>query len=448
MKTVLIAIAFLSALTLKAQEIQVSIDEEGKVEFIDAKLEKKLGLFPEYKGLKEVRLFQISDTIYVLEILYQPGNKLMKHRQPLSEEQVKDFRKKVTARIQQQVPEVVINQEGRTMLLISTTAVSLGYYGYAVPSVLEVGDPKASVGLYMLTSGAGFFISFAATKNRRITAADAIMSIYGQTRGIAHGISLAFLINENPSSQALFGLGMLTSIGEGLGGYAWADKTNMTAGTASTIGAMGDFGIGIGLGTAHITGLLNNVNNRKLSASILLGSAAGIASGVLLAKNQSYTKGDALVLRGAGFLGAYVPLAAMVIAEPSNEKAYTVAATFGSVAGIAMGHILTKENDFTTGQGILICLGEVAGGLIGLGTGYLITPDARELEKVLVTTSALGAIGGFALITSIYTKKAKAEDKSYSFNLNLNPYGLLGLATGNKQQYKSQVPIFSARLRF
>ena len=288
-KTVLIAIAFLSALTLKAQEIQVSFDEEGKVEFIDAKLEKKLGFFPEYNGLKEVRLFQISDTIYVLEILYQPEDKLLKIRKPLSQEQVQDFRKKVTASIQQQAPETVINQEGRTKLLISTSIVSLGYYGWTVPTVLEVDDGKTFVGLYMLTSGAGFFIPFAATKNMRITDAHATISIYGQTRGIGYGVLLTKLIDENASTQAVLGLGMLTSVAEGIGGYVWADRTQMTDGTASTIGAMGDFGIGIGLGTAHITGLFDDYNVRKLSASILLGSAAGIASGVLLAKNQSYT---------------------------------------------------------------------------------------------------------------------------------------------------------------
>ncbi|MBT3209591.1 MAG: hypothetical protein HN704_06490 [Bacteroidetes bacterium] len=449
MKILLFAIVFLAAFTIKAQEIQVSMDEEGKVELIDSKLEKKIRLFSEYKGMIEARLFQSSDTTYVLEILYQPADKLLKIRKPLLQEQVQDFRKMVTASIQQQAPEIAINQEGRTKLLISTSIHSLGYYGWTVPNVLQIENNKAFVGLYMLTSGAGFYIPFALTKKIRVTDADASLSIYGQSRGIGHGVFLTLLFDENASEQAVLAMGMLASLAEGIGGYVWADRTKMTAGSASAIGVMGDFGIVIGLGTAHITGFFDDFNVSKLSASILLGSAAGITSGVLLAGNQSYTKGDAYVLRSAGTLGAYVSLTAAIIAEPNNEKSYTAALTFGSIGGIAIGHALTKGHDFTTGQGVLISLSELAGGLIGLGTGYLISSDSDDSYKLFITTSALGAVGGFALMTNYYSKKAHVETKDFALNFNINPHGLLGLAKGNKYNInKMPMPVFSAILSF
>ena len=55
-----------------AQEVQISIDEEGKIDCTDSKLEQELGLFTEYSNFREARLYQISDTSFVLEVSYQP----------------------------------------------------------------------------------------------------------------------------------------------------------------------------------------------------------------------------------------------------------------------------------------------------------------------------------------------------------------------------------------
>ena len=448
-KNILLLFLFLSALTLTAQEIQVPMDLKGEVEFIDNKLEKKLNLFSEYEGLKEAWLFQSSDSTYVLDITYHSGDKLLKVRKLMTENETMNFREKVTAAIRQQAPEIELNQEGRTRLLTWTTAVGLGYYGWAVPTMLDVNEGKAFTGLYMLSSGAGFFIPYSMTKNRKISDADAVMSIYGQTRGIAHGLSLAFLMDENAGTELQLGMGILAGIAEGIAGYKWSDRMQMTEGKASLISAMGDFGLGIGAGTAHFTGLLNDDNSRILSSSLLFGSAAGIASGVMLSKSHFYTQGDAFVLRDAGVLGAYVAFAGAVVADPSDDKVYSAMATLGSIGGIAIGHKLAKENDFTTGQGIFVGLSELAGGLIGLGTGYLLSPGSEGDEKLIVTTSALGAIGGFALMTNRYSKKVRVKDKAYSLNVNLNPFGIMELAKGNvNSTHKIQAPVFSASLRF
>ncbi len=444
-----IVFIFLSAVRTEAQEIQAPLDEEGKLEIIDSKLENKLGLFREYKGLKEVKLFQNSDTSFVLEVLYQPENEILKIRKPLSQKEVQDLRRQVTASLQEQAPEILLDQEGRTRLLVGTSLVSLGFYGWTIPYILEVREPSVSAGINMLTGGAGFFIPYAALRNTRTTEADATMCIYGQTRGILHGASLRLFIDEEATTRQVLGTGMLISLAEGIGGYIWADRTQMTDGTASAIGAAGDFGMGVGLGTAHFTGLLDDLNARRITASMLAGSAAGIGAGVSLAKNQSYTRGDAVVLRGAGILGAYVTLVPVLIANPENAKTYSGAATLGSIGGIAIGHRLAKGNNFTTEQGIQICLAEVAGGLVGLGTGYLFSHDTDESYKFLAVTSALGAVGGFALMASIYSKKEQVENKAYSVDFNINPYGILGLSKDNMQKINQMsLPAFSARIRF
>ncbi|MDP4267335.1 MAG: hypothetical protein Q8880_07870 [Bacteroidota bacterium] len=449
MKKILMIISFFSALSLKAQEIQVPMDVEGKVNYIDYKLEKKLELFSEYKGFKEARLFQIPDSSFVMEILYQQQDKQVKKREPLSKVQVEELRKKITDRIRQQAPEIIINQEGRTKLLVNTTLVSLAYYGWVIPKVLGVNDNKGQVGLYMLTSGAGFFLPFFITKNSSVTDAEATMSDYGQTRGIIHGMLLSKIINDNADINTFLGFGMAASIAEGFAGYAWAQNSKMSAGTASTIGVTGDFGLGIGAGLAHVSGLLNDYSDGKLFTSMLLGTAAGIATGSVISKNNIYTKGDAYVLRSAGLLGAYVSLTTFIIAEPNDPKFYSGGATLGALGGLLLGHYMAKENDFTTGQGVLISLSEIAGGLIGLGTGYLISGNPEESNgKLIFGSSALGAIAGFALMSSFYSiRNKKAEEKKTSFNFNINPQVLFGYLPGNRS-YNMQIPVFSASLRF
>ena len=147
-----------------AQEVQIPVDEDGKIGYIDAKLENKLKLFSEYSNFREARLFQISDTLFVLEISYKLQGRFLKNRIYYSKEETKSFLQKVTERIIQKEPQVVLDQEGRTKLIASTMTLSMGYYGWAIPTALDVDDEKLAVALYMLTSGAGFYIPFSVTQ--------------------------------------------------------------------------------------------------------------------------------------------------------------------------------------------------------------------------------------------------------------------------------------------
>lgn len=107
---VVILISFAAICT--AQEIQVPLDEDNKIYFIDSELAGKLGMFSKYDNFREARLFQTSDTSYVLEISYQPKDRLLRVRLPFSIADVEDFRKMVTGGIRRQVPSLVLNQEG------------------------------------------------------------------------------------------------------------------------------------------------------------------------------------------------------------------------------------------------------------------------------------------------------------------------------------------------
>jgi hypothetical protein len=427
-----------------AQEIQIPIDEEGKLEYINSELEKNLGLFKEYPNFIAARLFQIADTSFVLEIFYRPEETLLKKRIPFSVKEISDFKQHVMARIEQIVPESVLDQEGRTKLIVGITTLSLGYYGWAIPVAFEVDDSKLAVALYMLTGGAGFFFPFSITKDIAVTDAAATLSIYGGYRGIVHGIALANVFSKDPSSKAVILSGMVASIVEGICGFHIANSSNMSAGTAEVIGTGGDFGIGYGLGIAHLADL----EDQAVWGSILLSSGAGLFVGNSLAKSQPYTRGDAYVLSTAGLLGAYIPLAIVDIAE-GEDKAYSTASMVGATIGLWAGHSLVKGKDFTTGQGRLVGLGTMVGGLVGSGLAYLMSSD-NDNSVLFLTSSAIGASGGFWIMYNSFAEKAQATKEGLSWNFNIEPAGLLALTMGNKigMGKKKSLPFLNIDFRF
>ena len=136
----IITLSFCLSKISNAQETQISIDEEGKIEYINSELEQELGLFKEYHNFKEARLFQISDTSYVLEISYRPEDKLLRARLPLSASEVQEFKQKVMNRIEKKAPTTVLDQEGRTKLIVGSTTLSFGYYGWVIPVYFEADD--------------------------------------------------------------------------------------------------------------------------------------------------------------------------------------------------------------------------------------------------------------------------------------------------------------------
>jgi hypothetical protein len=419
------------AALVNTQEVMVPLDEEGKLDSIDSDLEKNLNLFTEYARFREARLFQITDTTFVLEVYYQSDGAIYKERIFLSRSEVEELRRNVTERMRLETPHAALDQEGRPELLLGALGLSLGYYGWAVPAAFGVDDAKVSLALYMLTGGGSFFAPFMITRNISVTNSAASLGLYGGTRGIAHGICLGLAaFGEDSTMRVPVASGMVVSIAEGILGFQLANKTRMEVGRAEVIGVGGDFGMGIGFGAAYLADFLeeDNVKFRSAGGAVLIGSGVGLLAGSWLADRQHYTQGDANVLRAAGFLGAYVPLAITGFADPKNAKTYAAASIAGGVLGLGMGHMLVRGKDFSSGQGRLITIGEFAGGLVGLGCAYLIAKEDADNRNLFLTSSAVGATAGFLFMYRSFAKDAGANRGSSSWNINIAPEGMLALA--------------------
>lgn len=422
---------------VNAQEKQIPLDSNGKIGILDSKLEQKLGLFSEYPNFMEARLFQINDTSYVLEVYYRPGRDLLKNRWPLSLEGIRTFRQKVSSRLAETTSHMALDQDGRSQWIAGLMALSLGYYGWAVPASLDVDNGKVGVALYMLTGSAGFYIPYSATRNRSVTDAAATLSLYGGSRGIAHGIVFASLVDNEPAERGVLASGMLFSMAESFAGFQLANRLDLSSGTSEVMGVVGDFGMGLGFGTAHLFDFYDQENGRAIATSVLAESGLGMWAGYRLACQQPYTRGDARVLSAAGLLGAYLPLALVDVSGTDNKKIYTAASMAGSVAGLGFGQHLVKDKDFSTGQGNLVQLGQLAGGLLGLGAAYLVTSQNQDNSILYLTASAVGAATGFWLMVRSFEQTASVEDENLSIQVHVNPAGVLRLATGRQSSAKT-----------
>lgn len=460
-----VALLLAAATPLAAQETQVPLDEEGRVQTADADLARRLGLWvDEYPGFQEARLFRTADSAFVLEITTSRQGQVSRQRVPLTAEQVAALRREVSARVAERAPRAGMDQKGRYLLLGQTTLAGIGFYGWAVPYVLDTND-ATSTGLYLITAGASFFLPFALTQNQPVSYGMANLSRYGITRGAAHGLLLHNLFlegkDEDPGTvcgvdycsvvdsgdddrrRAAFAL--LGSVAEGVAGYAWARGERMSAGTANTIGLGGDFGMLWGLGAAYLGGT-DDIGTRSTAAIALPAAALGLVAGHSLAAHRDYVWGDADLLYTAGLLGAYTGGAAVALLDDDAERGITAAAMLGSAAGLYLADRLVAETDFTVGQSTLNRLGTLAGALTGASIGVM-----ADDEKVALAGSALGAVAGFGITYGMLAPQAKSQrgEAISALRVRLAPSALLGAALPAKRGRPAPaLPLLSVQYRF
>jgi hypothetical protein len=292
-----------------AQEMQVPLDSAGKVMVIDRELENKLGLFQDYAEFREARLYQQSDSLFVLEILYGDTN-TYRARVEKSLAEVTDLRHRVTEAIHVYSPAAEYDQSGRGGMIVNSAILSLGYHGWAIP-VATKAEGSGAGALYFLVGAAGVLVPYLATDRANVTRADAQMYFYGGSRGIWHGMTIYYMTaGKEPTENGPVGWGSAFGIGESILGYLWAEKSRMTEGESSVIGVGGDFGIAM---SAALTGGYDLWDEEETVAEAgaycAAGSVIGVVAGKQLADHGDYSRGDAFVLRSIGILGAAIPAA-------------------------------------------------------------------------------------------------------------------------------------------
>ncbi|MEJ2186686.1 MAG: hypothetical protein P8Z36_12200 [Gemmatimonadota bacterium] len=425
-----------------AQEVQVPLDSAGRIDEIDARLARRLGLFLDrYPDMVVVRLFQQSDSTYVLEVTSRRDGRTVRQRVPMTGAQVAELQADVSRRVAAEAPEAALNQEGRSLLLATTTTLGLGYYGWAVPVTLDINDGRAAVATYMFTAGASFIVPYLLTKTRPVTYGMANLGYWGATRGVAHGVLLGSILSDD--DRVPTGLGMAASIVEATLDYAWAAHADMSPGTAHDIGNMGDFG---GITGVELALLVDAEDADAVNGLMLAGSLLGVPIGAGYADARHHTWGDAEIQRMAYGTGI---LAGLMVYDwidgMDNPRVVGASMLAGSSAAFVIADHALRNVDYTVGQGVLVDLGTVAGALIGLGTAALVSDNEGLAQGAALTLTTAGALAGLGL-TAASLKASAYAPATPSDGMKLSVSALPGRSPGAARG--SFTPMVVVSLRF
>jgi hypothetical protein len=429
MRIIAFCFMLLAGTQVFGEDVQVSIDPGGKVPYISNELEKRLNLFPEYRDFREARVFRTDKNTYSLEILYYRNSAVTRKKIVLDEAGFHEFRQKVLNKISETGSMPFPDQEGRYTFLTFTTAFSLLLYGPLTVNILDIDNRKNITGLECVAGSAGFFLPFWMTYKIRVSESSAYSYLYGSLEGSFHGFALNLLINSDnsvsPRQVSSYVLGF--ALAEGTAGYYLARELHMTTGQAD-LGASSSLWFTVW--TFESLFITTDMDNTRLNgASLLTGSAAGTLLGYYASTCESYSRGDVIVENSAILLGAFIPLGFVDMTGTHRENLFTGASLTGSLAGAAAGYYLVAGKEFSPGEGGLILLGEIAGGLLGAGIAYYILPDNRPF--ILVSAST-GALGGFSAIYYIFHRNATCRHLAENLTIQFNPLGLVRIFSPNQ----------------
>lgn len=295
-------------------------------------------------------------------------------------------------------------QEGRTALLATTTGLGLAFYGWGLPSALDLTSDRATVGTYLVTAGASFVVPFFATRSEPVSWGVTNLAFWGGTRGGIHGLLLSQAIEgRNMSYRSTLTAAMLLSAAEMAGGALYARYSDMSAGDAHLLGVTSDLTAAVAAGGTATWMLYGDYSDeaslRTISGLTVAGAVGGMAIGNWYRGERQLTWGDAEFLRTSALLGAYAGVNALDWAGALDEdfgKAVPACLAAATVLGFAGGDLLGQDQDFRVGQALLIDLGTLAGGFVSAGLAYLISDSSDA--SVYLTSSLLGAGAGYGLL--------------------------------------------------
>ena len=470
---VIMLLIMTSAISVRGQEKQIPFDVDQKIQSVTPDLAKRAGLFQYVHQFQEAKVYQLPDSSYVLEIHYLRDWQLYKERRPITVQELDDLRATIAMKAATPTDPLAPSPAARVKFVTGMMFLGLGYYGWALPVIVEPDNENGNVGLYFLGSGLTFLTAYYSTPARGIPESAAMLGLYGGTRGILHGFVLRQWIDtdsdpdNDDEAQTMVGAGMVMSIMETMAGYSIARNSRMMPGTAGVIGACGDFGMLVGGATGSLIG--KGIDRRKdehhyyydypyfydsddehiyqrrwTYGSALVGSAGGFLAGALLARDEPYTKGDGRVLLAAGLLGIGAAFSFNDVFNTGSEDKTEAALIAGPVVGVAAGHLLTRGKDFSSEQGTIVFLHTLTGGLLGLGISQMVNTANDNDEDFAIVYVTAGGAGAFLLGYSTFRHAAESAAMS-QLDFHAAPTGLLARGENGERRV---VPGVALRIEF
>jgi len=167
--------------------------------------------------------------------------------------------------------------------------------------------------------------------------------------------------------------------------------------------------------------LRDNKRGLVLIPMIIGGGGLGALTGFFATPSGIREANSALVL-GASTWGGMEGLALGLLSDRRNSRLATGLAFGGSAAGMAAGLLLIRPLDLTPGQAAMLNSGGIWGSGLGLGLGYALRGDRRDLDLTLIIGLNIGLITSGIMINHF--------DLSRTRMLLIDVGAVAGAATG------------------
>jgi len=421
MRSLLFSLFLFISFIGQAQETRVAFDSNGKYETIDNSQNNTYHFFPEYESLYQASLYQLSDSTYSLEIEYFKEGKSVRIRKALNQSGFHTLRERVDAQLL--LPAVKpLDQSGRVPLIVFSSMLGLSYYGWILPTAIDIQDSKTFLSLYLFTAASSFFVPYFATRDKEVTKGMSTLTNFGLSVGLVHGAVFYNLFDNNSfNNQALMFSTLGFGLAEGFGFYHLARIKQFSYGQSAAMSWYSSAGALFTVGASYALG---NSNEKLAFGTTLLGAAGGFGLGYYFSHQQKYSLGDVIFSSSATSIAAFNAMALMFAFEQNDARPNIGAAVIGSAIGAIWSHYYTRDRNYKTSNAIYIGLGGLGGGLLGAGLGVLVSPDNTNGQGIMLLAAA-GATTGFLLTNRLLKNDNESKSTVSKFNININPAALL-----------------------
>lgn len=241
---------------------------------------------------------------------------------------------------------------GRVELQVWSTLYGL-WLGVAVPAAFGADGPEP-YGVGLLVGGPiGFLAGMGLARSREFTDGQTRAITFGGTWGTWQGFGWSevfdwgdglqcdgdLCVSDGGPEEKFAGmiLGGLTGIGVGIA----LSRQTITDGVATSVSLGALWGSWFGLSL----GVLTDLEDDDLLAATLLGGNGGLVGSAVLASKTGMSRGRARLISIAGVIGGLAGGGIDLITQPDGDKALIAIPLAGSLLGLTIGAVTTRNFD-------------------------------------------------------------------------------------------------------
>ena len=390
-----------SSATAQWSETPVPFDSAGRIRALTPALVSRLALpdsvWPVRGVFVEARLYSQSTGGHVLSAERQSG---VVDRFPLSDDGVVALRRAVDAgmttggRVVAEERPQTISGPARGAFARNQMILAFGLYGPLLATTTD--DAKTGTAMYLLATGASFFVTQSLARNTAVTRAQNHLATDGALRGWGMAAGLLYASEADGDRKTYSGIGLAGALSGTVAGYYFGKR--LTDSEAQSASSFSNFAALTALGLSGATGLAQRSDDvRPAVGAAVAAGALGYALGPRYPRAASYTvtTGDVQTLTVGAILGAAAAFTPFANEQNADSKGAAAAATAGLLGGIIVAdRLLVQPFDYATSDAAVLALGAIAGVFVGAATAVLAEPSSEGTLALLSAGGIAGAIAG------------------------------------------------------